>query len=292
MIDGRACPICRCTPTGSRRSRRWGLARGRRCRERPISTSSAHARGDGCGGYPFPMMIGRELAPRMDGAMVRRCARFLPGVFTGRRCTHVSASTSRPTGSIVPGVAIDPLVPSEPGLEWFSERASSPKAVLLSNRHHYRDSDRFVEAFGCSVHCNRAGLHEFSHGEAVEGFEPGTRCPVVCWRGEVGGICPDEPALYLPNSVPSPSPTASSAVEGKPHPASGPDSLMDDPSGTQRRPARCLRAAPRPARLRARPPCAWRSSHRRWSRGAAGPRRDRRANRIRTRQLKIAELAR
>ena len=79
------------------------------------------------------------------------------------------------------GVAIDPLVPSEHGLEWFSERTSHPKAVLLSNRHHYRDSARFVEAFGCSVHCHRAGLHEFTHGEAVGGFEPGTRCPAACW---------------------------------------------------------------------------------------------------------------
>ena len=120
------------------------------------------------------------------------------------------------------GVAIDPLVPSELGLEWFSERTSSPKAVLLSNRHHYRDSARFVDAFGCSVHCNAAGLHEFSHGDAVEGFEPGDTLPGGVLACEVAGICPTKRRSTSPNSVPSPSPTASSAVDGEAHPASFP----------------------------------------------------------------------
>ena len=61
-----------------------------------------------------------------------------------------------------------------------------PRAILLSNRHHYRESGRFVERFGCSVHCNSAGLHEFSHGEEVEGFEIGEVLPggvVACELG-------------------------------------------------------------------------------------------------------------
>ena len=122
----------------------------------------------------------------------------LPGVFhwtTLHPRIHIDVSSYWLDAA---GVAIDPLVPSEHRLEWFSERTSSPKAVLLSNRHHYRDSARFVEAYGCSVHCNRAGLHEFSHGEAVEGFEPGDTLPGGVLACEVGGICPDETALYLP----------------------------------------------------------------------------------------------
>ena len=132
------------------------------------------------------------------------------------------------------GVAIDPLVPSEHGLEWFSERTSSPKAVLLSNRHHYRDSDRFVEAFGCSVHCNRAGLNEFSHDEAVEGFEPGDTLPGGVLAREVGGICPDETALYLPEQRAIA--LADGVVRGRRGSPPGfvPDSLMDDPPGTKR----------------------------------------------------------
>jgi hypothetical protein len=132
------------------------------------------------------------------------------------------------------GVAIDPLVPSEHGLEWFSERTSSPRAVLLSNRHHYRDSARFVEAFGCSVHCNRAGLHEFTHGEAVEGFEPGDTLPGGVLACEVGGICPDETALYLPEQRAIA--LADGVVRGRRGSPPGfvPDSLMDDPPGTKR----------------------------------------------------------
>ena len=79
------------------------------------------------------------------------------------------------------GVAIDPLVPSEHGLEWFSERTSSPKAVLLSNRHHYRDSARFVDAFGCSVHCNPPASTSSATARPSRGSNQGTRCPVACW---------------------------------------------------------------------------------------------------------------
>lgn len=132
------------------------------------------------------------------------------------------------------GVVIDPLVPSEHGLGWFAERPSSPKAVLLSNRHHYRDSARFVEAFGCPVHCNRSGLHEFNHGEAVEGFEPGDRLPGGVVACEVGGLCPDETALYLPAK------RAVLLADGLVRIGSDgelgfvPDVLMDDPPATKR----------------------------------------------------------
>jgi hypothetical protein len=60
------------------------------------------------------------------------------------------------------GVLFDPLIPPDAGLGWFAARPVRPTAVVLSNRHHYRDSGRFAERFDCAVHCNRAGLHEFS----------------------------------------------------------------------------------------------------------------------------------
>src|SRR5271167_435181 len=75
------------------------------------------------------------------------------------------------------GVLIDPLVPPEVGLEWFADRSTSPAAILLSNRHHYRDSARIQEAFDCPVYCNRAGMHEFTHGESVTAFDPGDALP-------------------------------------------------------------------------------------------------------------------
>ena len=48
----------------------------------------------------------------------------------------------------------------EEGLDWFRENGP-PAHVLLSNRHHDRDSAKFVEAFGCTVHASRPGMHEF-----------------------------------------------------------------------------------------------------------------------------------
>lgn len=93
------------------------------------------------------------------------------------------------------GVLIDPMLPAE-GTGWWEGR-DAPTAILLTNRHHYRQSGAFVEAFGCSVHCHRDGLHEFTAGEPVEPFEPGDELPGGIVAHEVGAICPDETALEL-----------------------------------------------------------------------------------------------
>lgn len=133
------------------------------------------------------------------------------------------------------GVAIDPLLPDE-GLDWFGARPTTPQAVLLSNRHHYRHSGELAEAFGCPVHCNRVGLHEFTHGEVVEGFEPGDVLPGGVVAHEMGGICPDDTALHLPEHRAVV--LADAVVRGAPHGQDGPpgfvpDALMDDPEATR-----------------------------------------------------------
>lgn len=89
----------------------------------------------------------------------------------------------------------DPRVPAE-GLGWFEGK--EPRIILLTNRHHYRHSGRFREAFGCPVFCHRAGLHEFAGGsEEVEGFSFGEEVAPEVVALEVGAICPEETALYL-----------------------------------------------------------------------------------------------
>ena len=93
-------------------------------------------------------------------------------------------------------VAIDPMLPAE-GLAWFAER-DAPTAILLTNRHHYRASGALVDAFGCTVHCHRAGLHEFSKGEPVEPFDFGAELPGGAVACKVGAICPEETALHFP----------------------------------------------------------------------------------------------
>jgi glyoxylase-like metal-dependent hydrolase (beta-lactamase superfamily II) len=93
-------------------------------------------------------------------------------------------------------VLIDPMEPAD-GLDWFRERGE-PEHVLLSNRHHYRDSAKFVQAFGCTVHASRPGMHEFSDGRPVEPFDFGDDLPGGVRAHEAGAICPDDSVLHIP----------------------------------------------------------------------------------------------
>lgn len=136
------------------------------------------------------------------------------------------------------GVLIDPLVPPDVGIDWFAQRPVKPSAILLSNRHHYRHSGELAQAFGCQVCCNRAGLHEFTHGEAVSGFDVGDELPGGIRACEMGAICPDDTALHIPSKRAIA--IADGVVRGGPHGQAGllgfvPDRLMDDdPEATKR----------------------------------------------------------
>jgi hypothetical protein len=92
-------------------------------------------------------------------------------------------------------VLLDPMVPRE-GLDWF-ERRQTPKQIVLTNRHHLRDSERYVDAFGCPIRCSDAGLHEFEHGPKVEGFAYGQELAPGITAHQVGAICPDDAALHI-----------------------------------------------------------------------------------------------
>src|SRR5574340_997701 len=70
--------------------------------------------------------------------------------------------------AIEPAVLIDPRVPAQ-GLAWF-EAHQPPQHAYLTNRHHYRHSDKFAERFGTQIWCHREGLHEFTRGEQVTPF--------------------------------------------------------------------------------------------------------------------------
>jgi hypothetical protein len=170
------------------------------------------------------------------GSLVR-VQEVLPGVFhwlARHPKIHVEVSSY---WLDTEGVLIDPLVPPGDGLEWFAERPRQPSAVLLSNRHHYRQADRFAQRYGCPVYCNSAGLHEFTHGEDVHGFGVGERLPGGVTACELGAICPDDTALHLREQRALA--IADAVVRGGPFGDSGPlgfvpDSLMDDPGQTKR----------------------------------------------------------
>jgi hypothetical protein len=135
------------------------------------------------------------------------------------------------------GVLVDPLLAPDVGLEWFEQRSQPPQAILLSNRHHYRGSARVHKAFGCPVYCNRAGMHEFTHGEPVSPFDPGDTLPGGVGTYEVGALCPDETAFHLPSSraLVIADGVVRAGGQGQDGPLGFvPDSLMDDPAATKR----------------------------------------------------------
>jgi hypothetical protein len=92
------------------------------------------------------------------------------------------------------GTLIDPMTPPD-GIGAIVERR--PERVVLSCRHHYRHSDRFVRELGIPVHCNEAGLHEFEGGPAVQGFRPGDALAPDVFAVEVDVLSPDETALHV-----------------------------------------------------------------------------------------------
>jgi len=95
-----------------------------------------------------------------------------------------------------PAILIDPRVP-EGGIKWF-RKYNIPKHIYLTNRHHYRHSARFNKAFNSKVWCHKDGLHEFKRGERVTPFKHGDKLPGNVVALEVGVLCPDETALYIP----------------------------------------------------------------------------------------------
>lgn len=97
--------------------------------------------------------------------------------------------------AVSPPILIDPRVPDQ-GIDWFGKRGV-PEHIYLTNRHHYRHSGRFAQAFGSRVWCHMAGLHEFTKGEKVAAFEHGDRLPGDVAALEVGALCPEETAFHL-----------------------------------------------------------------------------------------------
>lgn len=77
---------------------------------------------------------------------------------------------------------------------------SGPQHIYLTNRHHYRHSDRFVKSFGARVWCHKDGLHEFTEGQEVKAFDHGELLPGGILTLKIGVLCPEETALYIPQS--------------------------------------------------------------------------------------------
>ena len=136
-------------------------------------------------------------------------------------------------------ILIDPKLPAG-GVDWFTDRPK-PKHIFLTNRLHYRDSNRFVTRFGVKVWCHRAGLHEFTADQHVQAFEHGDRLPGEVAALEVGALCPEETAFLLPAADGVLALGDSIIREGEDL-CFVSDDLMDDPPTTRRGLRRSLRA--------------------------------------------------
>lgn len=163
---------------------------------------------------------------------------ILPGVFHWRTvhpairiavsCYYLEAART----------LLDPLLPGE-GLAWFTGRGP-PRHILLTNRLHSRQSGRFVEAFGCDVWCNEAGLAHFGEqgeiqGLRVRGFRPGELLPGGIESHEVGVLCPDETAFRIPGVEPALAVADGVVRDGEGPLAFVPDPLLgDDPEAVKR----------------------------------------------------------
>jgi hypothetical protein len=93
------------------------------------------------------------------------------------------------------GTLIDPMEPDE-GLQALAE-LSTPRQIVLTNHHHYRHSDRYIERFGCSVRCHEAGLGHFGRDRPVQGFRFDEQLAQDVRALELGSICAEETTLLL-----------------------------------------------------------------------------------------------
>jgi hypothetical protein len=128
-------------------------------------------------------------------------------------------------------ILLDPMIPPG-GIEWFGE-VGAPEHVLLTNRHHDRQAWRLRDAFGCTVHCIRNGLHEVEGRGPAEAFDFGDELPGGIAAYEVDAICPDETALYVPSLRALACADGVVRFGGTGELAFVPDAYMDDPERTK-----------------------------------------------------------
>jgi hypothetical protein len=126
---------------------------------------------------------------------------------------------------------LDPMLPPA-GLDWF-ESVGAPEHIVLTNRHHDRQSWVLKERFGCEVHCISNGVHEIADRGPVTPFEFGDTLPGGIVAHEVGAICPDETALQIPAHGALACADGVVQWPGRQGLTFVPDELMDDPQDTK-----------------------------------------------------------
>lgn len=103
--------------------------------------------------------------------------------------TKVSSYYVEPAATV-----IDPVEP-EDGLDWFEGR--NVDRVVLTNRHHYRQADRFHARMGVPVLAVEPGMHELEGRPGVESFAFGEEVAPGITAHPIDPSWPDEGALHV-----------------------------------------------------------------------------------------------
>jgi hypothetical protein len=124
------------------------------------------------------------------------------------------------------GAVLDPLLP-EGGVDAFGDWAV--QRVILTCRHHRRDSSKLREHFGATVLVPRNGLHEFEGGDLeVEPYDPGDELSPGVRAHRLEAISPDDEVLHVHAGLGALA-FADGLLTHEGRIAFMPDSLMDEP---------------------------------------------------------------
>ena len=100
--------------------------------------------------------------------------------------------------------------------------------ILLTCRHHVRDSLEAAERFDATVQAPRTGMHDYGDDTPIQPYDFGNRLVGgAVTAHQVGGLSPDETALHIP-SVSALS-IADGAIRYGDELHFVPDQYMDDP---------------------------------------------------------------
>ena len=81
------------------------------------------------------------------------------------------------------------------------EEVEGVEHILLSCRHHTRDSLEAAERFGATIRAPRTGMHDYPDDTPIRPYDFGeSLLDGAVTAHEVGGLSPDETALHIPSA--------------------------------------------------------------------------------------------
>jgi len=105
-----------------------------------------------------------------------------------------------------PNIGVDVSSYWIPGLKLLLDPIAVPDEVedvdciLLSCRHHVRDSLEAAERFGATVQAPRTGMHDYGEDTPIQAYDFGNSLVGGAVSAhQVGGLSPDESALHIPS---------------------------------------------------------------------------------------------